>query len=284
MNKIFYLLFVFPLFYSCGGEEISNEKSQVKSSKKNSEDVSINQILDALKLSDFEDSCFHNPLIIESPYQEIKTVTKGGMFFGGSDLTMNYQYSYYSNVQNQILDEKSWITETGIVSDIKFSTKKNKFGYEVPIIKGNWKHTKDANLKATFSIEPIIHGKNAGKIYYKLNGGRNWNIFGYKQKSKAEFDKISKDMCKLSNIKFTPVENKKDICTCLKLLPDVINSINSRSARINPDLTMFNGCLWLLESLDDFNGDDIEEVQKCKDSGKITENDIERLGLSLRKI
>ena len=278
MKNLLYLLFALPLFFSCGGEEISNEKSQVKSSKKNSEDVLKNQLLDALKLSDFRDSCFHNPLIIKSPYQEIKTVTKGGMFFGGSDLTMNYQYSYFSNLQNQILDEKSWITETGIVGDIKFSKKQDKFGYEVPVIKGNWKHTKDANIKATFSIEPVIHGKNAGKIYYKLNGGRNWKIFGYKQKSKAEFDKISKDMCKLSNIKFISVEDKKDACTCIKLLPDLFPSINSRIDKINPDLSVTTGCIWLAEYIYDSNDDAvIEAIKKCLDSGELTLNDIEFL-------
>ena len=201
---------------------------------------------------------FFYPLIIESPYQEFNKAVKGGISFGGSDLTMNYQYSYYSNSEDQIMGRESWITERGLASDIKFSKETDEYGFEVPTIEGNWKHVDDPYLTATFKIKPVIHGKNAGKIYYKLKG-KNWRIYGYKQKTKSEFEKISKDMCKLSNIKFLPVEQRKDICECY----DVAVQINDEKIEDSEILkNKLKGCFWI--DWDEISQDEISECNNIE--------------------
>ena len=95
-----------------------------KSVPSNNSKEKLNEILDFLNASLF-DKCVSFPLIIESPYAEFPNAgTVGGIYFGGSNLEMNKQYAYFSNQNAQFLDQKSWSTERGDLSNIKLESKK----------------------------------------------------------------------------------------------------------------------------------------------------------------
>jgi hypothetical protein len=237
-----------------------------------SENKSKDELLDMLKLNDFYDSCFHFPLIVESPYQEFNSPTKGGIYFGGSDLSMNYKYSYFKNSEAQIMGDESIVIERGIVSDIAYSNEKDRWGFKVPIIKGKWSHISDKALTGTLKIMPVVAGLNAGKIYYSLKGGSNWKVYGFKHKSQSEYERIVRKMCEISDVKYIEPEVKKNGCECIDLVKQLHKRLESGEITELEFKQLQFGCIWLYDLKEEDTdkliencGDQISESKISKD-------------------
>lgn len=207
MVQILSSIFILLIFISCGDasntESTTNKDDTAQATSKNSKSKSssnskenLNQILDLLNASLFE-KCASFPLIIQSPYMEFaNNGTVGGIYFGGSNLEMNKQYSYYSNQNAQMFDQKSWATERGNLSNVKLESKIYD-GLELPIITGIWKSNQ--NTSGDVLIRPIISGENSGKFYYRMYTN-SWEVYGYKDFSIDDFNKVLKLMCNMASL------------------------------------------------------------------------------------
>ena len=218
MTQILSSIFILLIFISCGdasnSESITTKGDTVQETSKNSKSKSssnskenLNQILDLLNASLF-DKCASFPLIIQSPYMEFAgNGTVGGIYFGGSNLEMNKQYSYYSNQNAQMFDQKSWATERGKLSNVKLEAKLYE-DIQLPVITGSWKSNQ--NTSGDVLIRPIISGDNSGKFYYRMYTN-SWEVYGYKDFSIDDFNKVLKLMCNMASLNVDKINQNMSV-------------------------------------------------------------------------
>lgn len=205
MKYPFVIFLAANILISCSDNQqvAENKNSEDKKQVTNIEDKKeiLNGILDRLEASLF-DKCVSFPLIIQYPYNEYNAATVGGIHFGGSNLKMNKQYSYYSNLDAQMLDKKSWSTEMGALSKLELEIK-NYGDYDLPVITADWKSNDMSSGEVL--IRPIISGDNAGKFYYRMYTS-SWEVYGYKDFTEEEFNSILKEMCEYVSIDFSSIQ------------------------------------------------------------------------------
>lgn len=175
---------------SCNSEEAEKEKLKTKILK---------------DLTTTLDDAWATPLTIQSPFQEFSgKATKAKLKFDGNSLNVNKQYTYFSNLDNYMLNRPEWVTELGSLSNVSFSAQG-----ETPIIKAEWKGT-DGLTTGDFIIKPIFSGETANHFYYELRGGSNWSVYGYKKLSIDKFNRLLKDLnevCGIENRNETQVDD-----------------------------------------------------------------------------
>ena len=211
MHQFLYSILISVMLISCSDasnsesnlskREDTREASKNPKSKSSDSKENLNKILDLLSASLFE-KCASFPLIIQSPYIEFpNNGTVGGIYFGGSNLEMNKQYSYYSNQNAQMFDQKSWATERGNLSNVKLESKKYD-GLELPIVTGIWKSNQ--NTSGDVLIRPIISGENLGKFYYRMYTN-SWEVYGYKDFLIDDFNEVLKLMCNMTSLNLNEI-------------------------------------------------------------------------------
>lgn len=203
--------------YSCG-----NSKSQNAEIKPDY----LDSVLNNLSVELF-DNCMSYPTTIMSPFQEIPNVpSKGSIKFDGKTKELNIQTSYYNTNSDVFIQNLSFETMLGKVSDIKVEKYKVE-NTELPCIKAKWKSNNGNNVADVVITPVIIDGNNSGKkgyIEYYV-GTNHWSVMGYNQLEQMDFLKNVQFMCELTGLDFNN----------LKPLIEESGPVNSESASVSPN-------------------------------------------------
>ena len=169
----------------------------------NAEQEKIKQELLKKLSTEMFDVCYSSPIIIRSPYQEVKgAYSKGGIYFDGESGEFNVQQSYYDTQLDAYQNHFSWETMQGKIDSVKFKEAPYSTDKKIPMLVANWK-SNDGNNTASIEIVPILYQEKDealnGAIQYNIHT-KYWSVFGNRFVSQDEFYAILNLMGKLSGI------------------------------------------------------------------------------------